>query len=231
MDKKNKRAVGAAVLALASLLAKEGLNAIHPPPFVGVILVGLAIALGWFAVIQIGWFEFLGRKYIQYPGYVVIVVVFVILGLFVRGGKPNGSTDANKVVAAPSIATTVQNNQGPTVVATAPNSPGSNPVAVGTLNGPLIVGRSDPNGDGARNRRIDALLALPSMEMRRLEQEYTLGFVLVAYSGEIDMTRIAPHTDRIEGDWSQCRVYPDDENLMRVELPHPLKFRGCPIGS
>ena len=165
-------------------------------------------------------------------GIAVFSILAILCGYgashFGRLAKANVPKDANQVVAAPpASATTVQDNRGPTVVATAQNSPGSNPVAVGTLNvnGPLVINPPDPNRDDAIHRKLDAMLALPSIELRRLEQEYTLGFVLVAYSGEIDTTRIAAHTDRIECDWRQCRVFRDDGGFMCVELPHFLRFK------
>jgi hypothetical protein len=88
------------------------------------------------------------------------------------------------------------------------------------------IGSSDPNGIAAANKKLDALLARTDSKIHQLEEEYDLGFILVAFSGEIDTTRIVPHTDRIEGDWRRCRVYEAGNGLLGVELPPRLKFKG-----
>jgi len=66
MDQGTQAIVGV-LGAVALLLAKRGLDMIPAPPFVGVILMDLAALLAWFALVQVGWFPLLARRYIHYP--------------------------------------------------------------------------------------------------------------------------------------------------------------------
>ena len=118
MDKKTQKAIAAAALALGSLLAKGGLDMIPAPPSVGFILVGAALALGWFAVIHSGWFDLLAKRRVQYAGYAVTGIVTLVLALCVRGGKSGVPRDTSQaIVTPPSVAPTVQSSQGANVIA------------------------------------------------------------------------------------------------------------------
>jgi hypothetical protein len=112
-DGNTKRALVGTAAALATLLARERLKMI--PDY---IALPLAAALGWFALVQSGWFKCLARKYIHYPTYGIIVVTVFLLALFMPQKKPDAL---------------------PVVTATAPNSPGSIPIAIGNNSGDLKI--------------------------------------------------------------------------------------------
>jgi len=217
MNKKTKDKVAGPAGKVAGLLFAGGLAMVLSSPILGCILMGIGATMGWFLLIWMGWFPFLARKYIKYPGCVVIAAALVILALYLRGGKADVPADTNQVVVTP-----------PSVVATAPNSPGSQVLAVGQINGDLNISRPDPNDMAEVNRKLDALLALTDKETYRLEKEHDLGFVLVAFSGEVDETRVRPHGDKVMGDWSQCRARKDDRGYLLIHLPDVVRLKGRP---
>lgn len=71
------------------------------------------------------------------------------------------------------------------------------------------------------NEKLDALLANveASNVMQRLENEYDLGFVLIAFTGEVDATRVRSHTQKISADWRKCKVGFDAKGHVWLQLP------------
>lgn len=126
MDKKTKEGIGAAILSITLMLAREAINIISPLPFVGVILLGFVVVLGWFALLQFEWLPFLSRKYIKYPVYAVILVIFLLWAWHVRGARPNSPKDANQASATTNIQ----------------NSPGNRVATIGEAHGPVYVDQS-----------------------------------------------------------------------------------------
>jgi hypothetical protein len=124
------------------------------------------------------------------------------------------------------------------VTITAPNSPGSTNVAIGNANN-VTVNQTDPSGLGTLNDKLDAVnrkldMAISTFEltkeMPRLEKEYDLGFVLIAFPGTIDATRVRPHSDRIQADWDRCEVYEDAEGLVFAKVPR-FQIKGSPTSG
>jgi hypothetical protein len=212
MDKETQEKVAGAVGTVAGLLFAGGLAMIPINAILGCIIAGTGAALGWFVLIWRGWFACLNRKCAQYLGFGIIIVAFTVLALCIPGSK---SDDASGNTAIPQ-----------SITANAPNSPGSQVVAIGQVYGGLYMDRSDPNGMAEVNRKLDALLEITGTEIHRLEKEYDLGFVLVAFSGEVDATRVIPHTNRIEADWNQCRASGGEDGRMRVRMPPVIILTG-----
>ena len=76
---------------------------------------------------------------------------------------------------------------------------------------------NDPNGTADLNRKLDQFLnenAAQISVMRRLEKEFDFGFVLIAFSGEVDATRVRPYTSRIIADWNNFKVFKDQDGQM-----------------
>ena len=212
MDNATHKTVVRAILAAASWAAKEGLDIIPAPPFFGFVLLGLAAALAWSALAHSGWLSFLTRRYIHYTAYGIIIVVFLPLALFVHPHITDAPTDTNEPGVSP-----------PSVVATAPT--GSTVTAIGTFNGNLTVKQSGPNQFDTINKKLDALLSLTDSEMNQLEKEYDLGFVLIALSGEVNATRVMPHTNRVESDWGQCIAFKDEKGRLHIGLPQVVEIQ------
>lgn len=85
----------------------------------GCILVGVGLTIPWFFITWMGWVPFLSRRYIQYPGYLVIVVICLILALCVPDNKAvgtQGGSGGNVVSYGQSGGTTAQTViQNPTI--------------------------------------------------------------------------------------------------------------------
>ena len=85
--------------------------------------------------------------------------------------------------------------------------------------GEVTVGQTDPEELKAMRRQATALLAeITEKELRHLEREYPLGFILIASSGEVQGSVARAHTDRIRGNWDDCVTYIDNQGRARVRL-------------
>ncbi|MBN1508086.1 MAG: hypothetical protein JW955_14640 [Sedimentisphaerales bacterium] len=107
------------------LAAGLGMLANH---ILGCILVGVALAVPWFFVTRSGWAPFLSTKRCMYPGYLAILVLCLVFALCLPDDRPNDVEDINQAGPKP-----------PSVTATAQDSPGAIPVAIGQVNGPVTI--------------------------------------------------------------------------------------------
>jgi hypothetical protein len=71
------------------------------------------------------------------------------------------------------------------------------------------------------NEKLDTILANieATNVMKRLESEYDLGFVLIAFTGETDATRVRSHTKQINADWQKCKAGIDERGDVWIQLP------------
>jgi hypothetical protein len=75
-------------------------------------------------------------------------------------------------------------------------------------------------GLGAIDRKLDEwLYGMGGDVIHVLEQEYNLGFVLIAFSGEVDATRVRPYTSRIHADWDKCKARINERGDVELGLP------------
>jgi hypothetical protein len=55
-------------------------------------------------------------------------------------------------------------------------------------------------------------------EEARLEKEYPLGYVMIAFSGHKKI--VLPRTNRMRADWDNMKVYMDEQNNISVDIPY-----------
>jgi len=73
-------------------------------------------------------------------------------------------------------------------------------------------------------KELDAMLSgLSGNELRRLEQEYSLGFVLIAFSGEVK--KVLPYSNVVEGDWDGLMVHRAEGNVISIYIPYLRDLR------
>jgi hypothetical protein len=73
------------------------------------------------------------------------------------------------------------------------------------------------------------LLNRTDEEILRLRNKYDFGFVLIAFSGEVETTKVKSYTDRIQADWDNSRAYMESGRVV-IEVPR-FRAKGYPSGT
>jgi hypothetical protein len=202
MKAQDKKAIIQELSPLVPLVVGGAIKMIATPT-VGYVVLGLVAEFYWFYALQKNWAWVQpirqSRRW-QIIGYVVIAVIFGGLAIYAhfRPDKP----------ISPSMA--VRNE----------NSPGA--IAVGENKGSITVVQTDPNAIVGINEKLDALLAIRDADViARLNRDYDCGFVLVAFSDEVDATRARPYTARgvIQADWDKCKAQKQGD-CITVSIPN-----------
>lgn len=105
--------------------------------------------------------------------------------------------------------------------------PGHGLIVIATLILTLLThaGKLDTRKDASQV----ALLNRTDEEILRLRNEYEFGFVLIAFSGEVETTKVKSYTDRIQADWDNSRAYMESGRVV-IEVPR-FRARGYPSGN
>ncbi|GEM_PF-1930886 len=204
-EKKAKRIARPAVLVVASWLTKVGLDMTPLPPFVGFILLLAGVAIAWFCLVQS--FPFLARKYIHYPGYVLILVgILVLAWLSPRevGDAPKDRSERS--LAPPAIATTLRDSPGSSVVTSQGQSGG---VTTQTY---------------IDNRVTQYFVNQPPSQKEEwrqyLSREYPLGWAMHATDGkEIYTPRDLSYEDYFVATWNGNKVVKLTDDTITLQFP------------
>jgi hypothetical protein len=80
-----------------------------------------------------------------------------------------------------------------------------------------MLGHSGPTNAEVLEQLQEMLSGLSGNEIRRLEQDYPLGHVLIAFSGEVK--KVLPNSNVLEADWDGLTVGRNSK-LIWIRLPH-----------
>jgi hypothetical protein len=164
------------------------------------ILVVGGIAVAWLAINRTGVIaEHISAQYskrIYYAGLAMLAMLSLCWGWSI----------SNHVQSQLAKGGNTQHNEG---------SSGTNIQHADTVN---ILG-SDANDWASVNRKLDRLLAVDSSESVHLEDRYQFGFVLVAFSGETDATRVLPFSRTFDSDWKSIQVNKEPDGNIKLSIP------------